>query len=137
MLTDQQTETNYNSGGESDSESENEKVINLALMATHDNEASSSSTSKVHQPLDLNSCGKSNQTSDSNIFLDKELNFSTKSSRGTAVVNPSSGGSKTSSRHSAGEGNHHRRALHHHACLQSDNYSGLSDNLFGRIEDKE
>ena len=46
--------------------------------------------------------------------------ISTKSSRGAAVVSPSSGGSRTSSRHPAGEGNHHRRALHHHACLRSD-----------------
>ena len=72
MFIDQQTEIDYSSGGGSDSESENEEVINLALIATHENEAFSSSTSKVHQPLDLNSCGKSKQTSCSNISLDKE-----------------------------------------------------------------
>ena len=38
----------------------------------------------------------------------------------TAVVNPSSGGFRTSSRHPAGEGNRHRRLLHRHACLRSD-----------------
>ena len=46
--------------------------------------------------------------------------LSTKSFRDTAAVNPSSGGFRSSSRHPAGEGNHHRRALHHHACLRSD-----------------
>ena len=46
--------------------------------------------------------------------------LSTKSSRDAVVVNPSLGGFRSSSRHPAGEGNHHRRALHHHACLRSD-----------------
>lgn len=43
-------------------------------MTTYDNVASSSSTSKVYQSLDLNLLRKSNQSSESNISLDKELN---------------------------------------------------------------
>ena len=46
--------------------------------------------------------------------------FSTIRSRAAAAVNPSSGGFRSSSRHPAGEGNHHRRALHHHARLRTD-----------------
>ena len=46
--------------------------------------------------------------------------FSTKPYGAAAVVNPSSGGFRSSSRHPAGEGNHHRRALHHHARLRTD-----------------
>ena len=46
--------------------------------------------------------------------------FSSTKSRATAVVNPRSGGFISSSRHPAGEGNHHRRALHHHARLRTD-----------------
>lgn len=56
ILADQHTKTNHSSGGESDSESENNEVINLALMATHDSEASSSSAIKVRLNLDLNKC---------------------------------------------------------------------------------
>jgi hypothetical protein len=37
-----------------------------------------------------------------------------------AVVISWSGGSRSSSRHPTGEGNHHRRPIHHHASLQSD-----------------
>jgi hypothetical protein len=37
-----------------------------------------------------------------------------------AVVHVRSVGSRSSSRHPAGEGNHHRSLLHHHACLRSD-----------------
>ena len=44
MVADQQTETYYSSGEESNSESEDEEVINLALMATHDSEASTSTS---------------------------------------------------------------------------------------------
>jgi hypothetical protein len=45
---------------------------------------------------------------------------STKSSVATAIADPSSGGFWSSSRHPAGEGDHHRRPLHRHARLQSD-----------------
>ena len=45
---------------------------------------------------------------------------SMKLSTAAVIVNPSSGGFWSSSRHPAGEGNHHRRPLHHHACLWSD-----------------
>ena len=45
---------------------------------------------------------------------------STKSSVAAVIVNPSSGGFWSCSRHPAGEGDHHRRPLHHHACLRSD-----------------
>jgi hypothetical protein len=38
------------------------------------------------------------------------INFSRNTSRSTAVIDPRSGGSGSSSRHPAGEGNHHRRS---------------------------
>ena len=41
-------------------------------------------------------------------------------SEAAAIANPSSGGFCSSSRHPTGEGNFHRRHLHHHACLRSD-----------------
>ena len=76
MVIDQQTETDYNSGGELNSESENEEVINLALMATHDSEASSSSSAvKIRLTPELNkfecdneSLSENESTSDSIIF---------------------------------------------------------------------
>ena len=43
-----------------------------------------------------------------------------KSSRDAAAVNPISGDSGDRLRHPAEEGNHHRRALHHHARLRID-----------------
>jgi hypothetical protein len=39
-----------------------------------------------------------------------QINFSRNTSRSTAVVDPRSGGSRSSSWHPAGEGNHHRRS---------------------------
>ena len=45
---------------------------------------------------------------------------STKSSVAAVIANPTSVGFRSSSRHPAGEGNHHRRALHRHARLRSD-----------------
>ena len=44
MVADQQTETDYSSAEESNLESENEEVINLVLMATHDSEATTSNS---------------------------------------------------------------------------------------------
>ena len=43
-----------------------------------------------------------------------------KSSRDAAAANPISGDSGDRLRHPAGEGNHHRRTLHHHARLRID-----------------
>ena len=43
-----------------------------------------------------------------------------KTSEAAAIDNPSLGGFCSSSRHPVGEGNRHRRHLHHHACLRSD-----------------
>ena len=43
-----------------------------------------------------------------------------KSSRDAAAANPITGDSGDRLRHPAGEGNHHRRALHHHARLRTD-----------------
>ena len=45
---------------------------------------------------------------------------SMKSSVAAAIANPSSGGFWSSSRHSAGEGNHTGGILHHHAGLRGD-----------------
>ena len=56
-------------------------------------------------------------------ILRKALNpkqNSTKNSVATVIINPSLGGFGSSSRHLSREGNHHRRPLHHHACLRSD-----------------
>lgn len=81
MFAKQHTKMDYSSGGESNSESENDEVINLALMATHGSEASSSSLAvKVRLTPELNkyecdndSLSKCESTSDSNIFLDEGL----------------------------------------------------------------
>ena len=50
----------------------------------------------------------------------KSLKKFTKSSDAAVIVNPSSGGFLSSSRHSAGEGNHTGGNLHHHASLRGD-----------------
>jgi hypothetical protein len=52
--------------------------------------------------------------------LTTPINFPRNILQAAAVVDTRSGGSRSSSRHPAGEGNHHRRPLHHHACLRSD-----------------
>lgn len=85
MQAVQHTDSDYSSGGESNPESEKEKVINLVLMATHDNEASSSSTSKVCQKLELNDYECNFDLTNncesiwvSNIFLNQELTIENK-----------------------------------------------------------
>jgi hypothetical protein len=51
--------------------------------------------------------------------LKHPINFPRNILQATAIVDARSGGSRSSSRHPAGEGNH-GGLLHHHACLQSD-----------------
>jgi hypothetical protein len=48
------------------------------------------------------------------------INFPRNIMQAAAITDARSGGSRSSSRHPAGEGNHRRGLLHHHACLQSD-----------------
>jgi hypothetical protein len=48
------------------------------------------------------------------------INFPRNILQAAAVVDARSGGSRSSSRHPAGEGNHTGGLLHHHACLRSD-----------------
>lgn len=54
MQAESNSEAQYSSGEEVNSESENEEMIDLALVAVHDSEVSSSPTFKVPQKLDLN-----------------------------------------------------------------------------------
>lgn len=54
MQAKSNSQATYCSGEEDNTESENEEMINLALVAVHDNEVSSNSTSKVPHQLDLN-----------------------------------------------------------------------------------
>lgn len=54
MQAEINSQANYCSGEEYNSESENEEIVNLALVAVHDSEVSSNTIPKVPQILDLN-----------------------------------------------------------------------------------
>lgn len=87
MKAESNFDMDYNSGEKFNSKSENEEVVNLALVAMHDSETSFSSTNKETQKLNLDSveCNNNlvNMCDSTSEFMSED---STKGSIGESCV---------------------------------------------------